>query len=551
MNLSRSNISKLFFLLASSVYIFIFTIVAINTFLFVVGCSVSKWSLIASFFITILILRFPARGYFSSNYLPVLIFTLVLLFLVSLFSIINAGNVYDIGYDGQSYHQETIIHLSSGWNPFHEEIETKHPLWVNHFPKSSHIVAAALYQMTDNIEAGKASNLLLIAATLFLAISFFLQFEEIKLHYSIALSIVFSLNPVSVFQINSFYLDGQIASLLTSLMFLSGLLYISVDKFKLAVFAIIIVSLVGIKFTSLVYSLIFVLGFLTLLFVLKQKATMKRVILFAASAYLISIFVIGYNPYVTNIINKGNPFYPLTGKNKVDIISSNLPADLNNKNRFEKLLLTTFSTPQNYVGNTSNLKFKPPFAFDLSELQVFTPDIRIGGLGILWGTILTISFVGILLILVNKKGYKEYFIYMYISLITILVSVIINPECWWARYVPQFWLVPAIVCFGMLFFKNNLVKLTSVILMIFLSANAAFASYTSMYYSNQYSTGLKNTLRSLAAKGEMFEVYFGDFKSNKIRFNKMGVKFVEIQEERKINLECDLGVVKVYRKNER
>jgi hypothetical protein len=550
-NTNRSQISKLFLLLASSIFIFLFAIVAINTFLVAVGYSVSKWSIIISFFTTNLILLFPLRKYFPKRVIHILIIIDAILCFLFLFSISYAGNLYDLGYDGQSYHQEAIIHLASGWNPFREKIETTHSLWINHYPKSPYLLGAAVYCLTGNIEAGKGFNILLIVATLFLSLAMLTQFENIKMKSVIMLSIAFSFNPVSVFQANSYYFDGQIASLLTSLVFVFAFIYTRTDMLKLLLCAIIIILLINIKFSSFAYSLIFVLGFVLLLIVLKHKSTLKYFTLLISCSYIIGIFGVGYNPYITNLKYEGNPFYPLAGKNKVDIVSSNLPADLYGKNRFEKLLLTTFAKPENYVGNMSTLKFKAPFILDVNELKIFTPDIRIGGFGILWTTIVAITIILLVALLMSKVKSMPYFIHLNFILVVVFVSVIINPECWWARYAPQLWMIPVFVCFVTYFFKKSFVKLLGTLLLLVLCLNIAAGMYTSFYYSNIYSIDLRNTLSGLAKTGRTYEIYFGNYKSNILRFRNAGIKFIEIQSEKKNNPECEWGIVKIYRADEK
>ena len=75
---------------------------------------------------------------------------------------------YDISFDGQWYHQDAIILMSEGWNPFHdaplliEQTSGACAPYLNHYPKGSWIISAYLYHFLNNIQMAKAYNLLFI-----------------------------------------------------------------------------------------------------------------------------------------------------------------------------------------------------------------------------------------------------------------------------------------------------------------------------------------------------------------------------------------------------
>lgn len=57
--------------------------------------------------------------------------------------------------------------------------------------------------------------------------------------------------------------------------------------------------------------------------------------------------MVGYAPYVKNTITKGHPFYPLFGKEKIDIITSNQPYDFQEKGTIEKFMTSMFAKCSN------------------------------------------------------------------------------------------------------------------------------------------------------------------------------------------------------------
>ena len=82
-------------------------------------------------------------------------------FIIVIVSYYLAITYFDISYDGQGYHQETIYLLKNGWNPIYEDSHAFRS-WVNHYQKGNEIIQANIYLLTTKIEAGKMINVLFI-----------------------------------------------------------------------------------------------------------------------------------------------------------------------------------------------------------------------------------------------------------------------------------------------------------------------------------------------------------------------------------------------------
>jgi len=54
--------------------------------------------------------------------------------------VVAASLVYDTSCDGQTYHQEAIVHLHDRWNPYNDPSDPSNP-WVRHYPKASWLIA--------------------------------------------------------------------------------------------------------------------------------------------------------------------------------------------------------------------------------------------------------------------------------------------------------------------------------------------------------------------------------------------------------------------------
>lgn len=449
-------------------------------------------------------------------------------------SIAIANSHYDLSYDGQAYHQAAVIHLVDGWNPVKDPpVKDTHAIWINHYPKGSWIIASSIYKMTHRIETGKAINILLVTAAFLLVFS---VLNRIGLGFLSAtvLSVLAALNPVSVYQALSYYVDGQLASLMTCFVAVSVLFFSPgterATRILTAMLAVsCLVLMISLKFTGFIYSLMFAVATFLVFYDMKHK---KSLALFACLAFFLGLCVVGYNPYINNALEKGHPFYPLFGQNKIDIMSYIYPANFVHMNRFEKLFHAVFSeSAQVRAPRSSALKI--PFTFSQTELLSFNkPDVEIGGLGPLFGAavILSILLLFFVLLKLDTKNRNRFLVFLGV----LIVTVFSNPEGWWARYAPQLWLVPLIISAASYYSSENkrLPLLLNALLVILLSANVAMV--TLPYYISQRdrNVALRKQLYELATIRFPITVSFGPFQSSAVRMKERGIIFTEVNESK-------------------
>ena len=102
-----------------------------------------------------------------------------------LFTLLS-GSIYDISWDGQTYHTEGIVQLADGWNPFlgtprgHALGTYSSPFHLSFSSKGAWICAAALYKFSGSFESGKAFNLTLILACFLFSFAALSTFRSIK-----------------------------------------------------------------------------------------------------------------------------------------------------------------------------------------------------------------------------------------------------------------------------------------------------------------------------------------------------------------------------------
>lgn len=463
-----------------------------------------------------------------------------------------SSQLYDTTYDGRAYHQEAIILLSEGYNPFYQQLdedEELHAIWINHYPKAVEIVSAALYSFTGNIETGKAFNILFMISNILIGMGIFLRWGRLSYGFGLIFSLILSLNPVAICQSLTYYVDGQNWSLLLCAAYLI-LLYIFEKRLAWnMMLALVIVSLVNIKFTALIYLLVMMAAFYVIQLLTVSKKEFLKSMMITGISILVAVFFIGFNPYVTNTLIKGHPFYPIYGENKVDIITGNSPDEFKNKNRFEKFYLSFLGKTGNIMSWWSDEKIalKIPFTFDINEIKAMAGcDLRVAGFGPFFSGIFLVSAVLYLLnkLFTSRKTAREkenglFFgdtIWIDIVLFFVVFSVVINPEFWWARYVPQLWVIPVLMLLssGVSGKKRRLafIPVSFYVLSIFI---------TSIVYvdSNVRETmALNRELALLSESNQKIQVYFENFRSDRLKLLKKGISYTETKD--------DSGVVGAY-----
>ncbi|MFA5906306.1 MAG: hypothetical protein WC836_20430 [Desulfobacula sp.] len=464
---------------------------------------------------------------------------------LALFVIIVAGAsfFYDTTYDGRAYHQEGIILLADGYNPVYEQLDENkvlHALWINHYPKAAEIVSAALYSFTGNIETGKAFHILFIFSNILMGTGLFLRWGKLSYKTGAVFSLIMGLNPVAVCQSLTYYVDGQQWSLLLAASYLMMLYILEKKQTWNMMLAWVVISLVNIKFTALVYAVMTagVYGFFLLLTATKKE--FRKSLAITGISFVIAVFCVGFNPYVTNTLIKGHPFYPIYGENKVDIITGNAPDEFKGKNRFEKFYLSFLGRTGNVMSWWSDEKIvlKIPFTFDREEIKALSGcDIRVAGFGPFFSGICLVSaFIYFLHKLGRFKkqagtgGYRR--IIGSVNLIDVLLfcvaaSVVINPEPWWARYVPQVWVIPVLMTLSVMITDNKKKGLTLVPVSLFV-VSILLTVWIYIGSNMADTSALNHELALLSEIKGTIEVYFENFRSDRLKLIKKGIAYREV-----------------------
>lgn len=456
----------------------------------------------------------------------------IITIMIFLFIIIALPFAYnktlDMTIDGNSYHKTAIAYIKNGWNPLYEstkefasknnnvmkiEQKTKTDLWIEHYPKATWITAATIYNMTGNIESGKCITV--IFAIMLFIIAYNCLNAIMSRKWSVIISILTVLNPITITQFFSYYVDSLMGILFTIELLLLFLINpkktLKENMMNWLALGSICLFFSNIKFTGLLASGVIaaVFYFYWLIKYRKEKESFqifKRITIPFVIIFVLAITFIGANSYVKNTIDHHNPLYPIVGKDKVDIITTMQPKSFEDKNMLEKFCISLMSKTENVTYANGEPELKLPFMVYQSELdELINPDTRIGGFGPLFGLIVVISIIliipGTIILYRNEKKHMKF---IFLPAIAIILSMILLGENWWARYIPQFYLLPIgtiiLYIYIMKYFKRQkiarlsaIILCTSVILNISLFLPSIYTNIRVLIEANQNLKEMKQT----------------------------------------------------------
>ena len=252
---------------------------------------------------------------------------------------------YDYSYDGNTYHKTGIAWLEQGYNPLFDTFQSTggwspFSVWVEHYPQGSYTVAASVYILTHNIESGKIITSLLALAVFFIAESYLSIFNMRPIPRAFV-ALILAFNPITMSQMLNYYVDGMLSDslflLILSLLIISNEKYRIGSQAKWGLLAAAFVICANLKFTGLVYALIFSFAFFVFwIYAFWKQRNRKGIRKLTTKAFFIiffSVCIIGAGSYVKNFAQHGSPFYPIYN-NDTGYAIDEIPKELMGKNPF-------------------------------------------------------------------------------------------------------------------------------------------------------------------------------------------------------------------------
>jgi hypothetical protein len=437
----------------------------------------------------------------------------------------------DNSWDGLAYHQEAVLRLAAGWNPLFEAAGgygTGQELYLDHYPKVSWIAAAAVLLSTGHVEAGKLFNLTLMMAATGMVTSVLLRLTALRPSVAAGLGTITGLNPVFIYQSMTFYVDNILASTLTVLV--TGLtLYVATQRWQALAVALLAGGLaINVKLTGLVYVGVLLAFAVPIVLWWHGIKAAWRMTAVAAATGVVGGVLLGYAPYVRNLLTHGDPFFPATPAHGLVTFELMVPANLSESNRFTRFLVSSFSRSE-LVRPPQSTRLKFPLSIERGELRgLYGADIESGGFGPLYGAMLLLAGLGGMSLWARRSTREAAGIVLIIGG-CVLVSMFVHRETWWARFIPQAWLLPMLVMVPSLcspkrslqwWVGSGLVGLAMINLLI-VGANVGWRQL-------KYARETQRSLREMSAAQPVI-VYLGGFRSLRQRLSEAHVDFQMVE----------------------
>jgi hypothetical protein len=378
---------------------------------------------------------------------PAIVLTMVAL------ALYLASAFFDMSWDGLWYHQTAVYQMSHGWNPLRDPLHNLAPHlqdWLHHYAKGPWYVALALFQTTHHIEWAKAAPWMALAATFLAVFATGLDFG-MRRRTAVVIAALVSLNPVVTCQLVSYLVDGLMVSFMACFV---AALFRWFRRPSLLIHWVLMASAIlaiNAKLTGPVY-LCFCCAAGGLYVLMKRRDLLVRYAVFQLACILLGAVLFGFNPFVTNTVHRGNPFYPWLGSAAHPSFARRgqdpnelyeTPNNMKGRSRFVRLGYAIFSHPGPqtfYNGEPAQLMW--PFNVRWNDFTVFRfHEVRISGFGPLFSGAFLISLV-LLGITLVRPGIPREIVVLLAG--TIVASLLVSVHTWWARYGPQLWWLPII-----------------------------------------------------------------------------------------------------------
>lgn len=444
--LKDNRLSYYMIIISFMFLIFIGSVFIGNSILFMFKLSINRLSIIIFPIIGLVLSKFILDKDGEKIKWRYMIGILLLFYIIIIILGIINNSVWDSSYDSLSYHQEGVIRLKDGWNPFYEQ-NGDIDKWVKHYTKAPWIFAASIYTITGRIESAKILTMLLPIIIFLLGFAFFYLVIKKKTIASLLGALLLAINPVNISQMFTYYVDSILGIYIIILIITLFLILFYEDLFYFKYFALINIAtfLVNIKFTGLAYAGVILGIFVICNFIYSSKEYNIKLVSFLIVSFIFSVIIIGFNPYVTNILNKGNPLYPLAGPDKIDIMTDNTPEEFRYDGEFEKAYKALIAVPSvnNWNGKAPK-DFSEMFKNDEGTKIIYAAsDTRLRGFGLYSVIFLPLSFIFLIYILAKCRD-KKLKVCSSLTLVGLAFVVIYCGDFWWARYISFIWAIPVI-----------------------------------------------------------------------------------------------------------
>lgn len=364
---------------------------------------------------------------------------------------------------GRGYYTEAIVALADGWNPIYTDVGNVSELSYRS-SKALWYVDASLYAFLGHYEMAKCHTLLFAVPTFLLTQYGFRRLLGGHAKVAVLAALLSLVNPVAISQLFSFYGDAVLAYCVQCFLILTYLIlnegYLHSDL--LTVLAMLWVFILHSQSSGLTAALVVGAGFLGIVAILYKKRAFRWLAIRAGLVVFVGFIILGFNPFVQNLVDTGNPFAMAFGSGAAEQARGLMPLILEGKTWFGKFLYSMMASPD-IASLDHNLLLQQFTA--LFHSAYAQPDVPLRGFGFLGGLLLAAGVFCTLVTIAmpKRRALDSNAIYIdddetdeeesatvdYVGvrtallwlLLPVLLIALFTPTLWWARTVAVLWFV--------------------------------------------------------------------------------------------------------------
>ncbi len=431
-------------------------------------------------------------------------------------ALVITGQLHDTSIDGQHYHFQAIYALAEGWNPVHGNaapavIGDPITLWAVHYPRAGWDFAALLMAAGLPLAMGKALNLMALFAGAALVAGALSRLGFSWL-FAALLAAVAVLNPIVLSQLFTAMNDGLVG--LCILIFTVSLVMWAryQDRLALAAGLAAMILALNLKFSAIpMFVILCAFACAGIFFTRGLRPALGVAATLLASAVM-AIMVLGWSPYMQNLLDHGHVFHPIMGENAVDIMSgegpalNNTPEVLESMSATERFFYSLFSETHSGYADTPQLK--PPFSISPQELRASGGvDVRLSGFGPFFSGIFLLAIAAAAALIARPRWRNNTALWLLLVSTGMMFSVIVMPQNWWARYVPQFWFVPVGIAAAALAANSRMSQLLGGLIAAVMLLNAMIVGAAGLWLTAQRGAEATAQIDAMKVSGEAYCVY--------------------------------------------
>ncbi|RZA00416.1 MAG: hypothetical protein EOP47_14020 [Sphingobacteriaceae bacterium] len=394
---------------------------------------------------------------------------------------------------------------------------------ILHFPKSSWYFAAAVLRLFGTVEMGKAYNIIALFAAFGIVYTLFRDLTQSAVR-SLVLTVLVLLNPVIWSEITTYLNDGDLYLFLVTYLAAIILWLRDPKPAYVLIGSMAVICLVNIKFTGLV----FFLGssFFAFIYILIKKSHFtKKFLLSHLIAGIIAVGIFGFNPYVTNMLKRGHPLYPVMGskefpgvfdKGADDNEAYETPQNMKGKSFPVRLLYANFGRPGNapYNDETEAI-LSNPFTSDLSSWTAYHfHETRVSGFGPYFGVALVLLIIALPILLIRGR---DLLIPVLVFFAGLICCMALSKHFWWPRFFPMLWLAPIIPLIllwtghTLADHRNKAGTIYGWLLALLIGVNGLIVAVTHMRWETTSSANLRSELQHIQETKQPIQIDYGWF----------------------------------------